>query len=258
MRSPLRLLAALVVLTLLAACGDDDDAATGSAGAGRLSGTVTVLAAASLTETFTDIAEAFEAEHEGVDVAVTFDASSALATQILEGAPADVFASADIANMDKVTDAGLAGEAVVFATNALQIVIAEGNPKGISSLADLTTGDLTVALCAPEVPCGRYAAGAFERAGLDVPSASQEENVRGVLTKVSLGEADAGIVYVTDVLTGEHVEGVDLPAEHQVPASYPAATLTDAPNPTAATAFLAFLTGEDAQAILRDAGFGAP
>ncbi len=260
MRLPHRSLAGAVALALLltaAACGDDDDAAAPPADEPQ--GTVTVLAASSLTESFEDIAAAFEGEHPDVDVQLSFDASSALATQIQEGVPADVFASADGTNLAKVADAGLgAGEPVVFATNRLQIAVPKGNPAGVEGLADLAAGGLRLALCAPEVPCGRYAAQAFAQAGLEVPSASQEENVRGVLTKVALGEADAGIVYVTDVRTNGDVEGVDLPAAHQVVAAYPATVLRDAGDPEAAAAFLAFLSGQDAQAILRAAGFGEP
>jgi molybdate transport system substrate-binding protein len=252
-RSPSRPFAAriaVVVLALSAAACGDDDAATGD---------VTVLAASSLTESFGDIATAFEAEHDGVEVQLTFDASSALATQIQEGVPADVFASADQANLDKVTGAGLGvGTPRAFASNRLQIVVPKGNPAGVTSLADLAAGKLDVALCAPEVPCGRYAAQAFANAGLEVPEASQEENVRGVLTKVALGEADAGIVYVTDVRADADVEGVDLPDDVNVVAGYPATALRDAPSPEVAAAFVAFLTGDEAQAILRRHGFGPP
>ena len=253
------LMAALAVLPLLAACGDDDDGATEATTttqADELSGTLTVLAASSLTESFGEIATAFEAEHPGVDVQLSFDASSALATQISEGVPADVFASADTANLEKVTDAGLgSGTATVFASNRLQIVVPKGNPAGIQSLADMTS-DERLAFCAPEVPCGKYAAQAFEKAGLPLPEASQEESVRGVLTKVALGEADAGLVYVTDVLTNPDVEGIDLAAGQEVIATYPATALRDAANPEAAAAFVAFLTGADAQAILDEYGFG--
>jgi molybdate transport system substrate-binding protein len=192
-------------------------------------------------------------------VHLSFDGSSALATQILEGASADVFASADVVNMDKVEDAGLhAGLVEPFAVNGLQIAVPRGNPARVTSLADLAERDLTVALCAPEVPCGAYATEAFAQAGLPRPDASQEENVRGVLTKVALGEADAGIVYATDVLANDEVEGIDLPAEAQVLAFYPAVALADAPNSGAAAAFIAFLTSIRAQDILGAHGFGPP
>jgi len=158
-----------------------------------------------------------------------------------------------------VVDEGLAdGEGTVFVTNRLQIVVGEGNPRGISALDDLADPELLLALCHEEVPCGTYAAQAFEAAGLAVPPAGQEDEVSGVLTKVVLGEADAGLVYVTDVLGAEGVEGVDLGDDEQVLATYPAAVLTDAPNPEAAAAFVAFLTGALAQEILEGYGFGLP
>lgn len=241
---------------VLAACMSGDGG--GGTGSDEVRGRVTVLAAASLTDALEDVAGAFETAHPGVEVALSFDGSSALATQILEGAPADVFASADEVNLAKVVDGGAAtGPTVTFATGSLAIVVAAGNPLGIDRLEDLS-GDLRLALCAREVPCGAYAVDAFRSAGLLAPAASAEENVRGVLTKVALGEADAGIVYTTDVGTDPHVEGVEIPAAHQVTALYPATVLADAPNPPAAAAFVAFLTADVAQGILASHGFGSP
>jgi molybdate transport system substrate-binding protein len=237
---------------LLAACGDESAAPAGEA----VHGTVTVLAAASLTDAFGEIAEAFEADHPDVDVALSFDGSAKLAAAILEGAPADVFASADEANLTKVADAGLTtGSTTAFATNQLQIAVPAGNPLGIDGLDDLT-GEVVLALCQPEVPCGSYAAKAFEAAGLVAPAAGEEENVKAVLNRVQLGEADAGIVYVTDVLAGDGVAGVDLAGGERVAVRYPAAALSEAPNPEAAAAFVAFLTGTEAQQILERYGFG--
>ena len=254
-RTP-RAAAVLVPLLLLAACGDDDESSTTTV---EITGDVTVLAASSLTDAFEEIALAFEIAHVGSDVHLSFDGSSALATQIQEGVPADVFASADEASAAKVTAAGLDVDGVVpFASNRLQIVVPRGNPGSVTALADLAEADLRLALCAPEVPCGRYAAQAFERAGIAVPAASQEENVRGVLTKVALGEADAGIVYVTDVVSDPDVQGVDLPDEVQVPAVYPALVLRAAANLDAAAAFVAFLVTPQAQRILSAHGFGPP
>lgn len=256
------LIAVSSVALLLAACGGTDDPGpegTGTPATDDLEGTVTVLGAASLTDAFAEVADAFEATHEGVDVALTFDGSSKLAASIIEGVPADVFASAEEANLEKVVDEGLAdGTGTVFATNVLQIVVAEGNPLGINGLDDLNGAGGVVSLCKEDVPCGKYAAQAFEQVGLDVPPAGEEDSVKGVLTKVMLGEADAGLVYVTDVLAAKGVEGVDLAAEQQVRATYPAVVLTDAPNSEAAAAFVAFLTGEEAQAILAEYGFGRP
>jgi molybdate transport system substrate-binding protein len=251
---PRRLVGVVTVVALgLTGCGGDDAPA-----AGTLGGTVTVLAASSLTDAFGEIADAFEQEHD-VEVQLSFDGSAKLATAIIEGAPADLFASADEANLAKVADAGLAaGSPVVFATNVLQIVVPAGNPQGIDSLEDLTAPDVKLALCGAEVPCGKYAAQAFEQAGLVVPEAGDQENVKGVLTQVQLGEADAGIVYLTDVQAAEDVEGVDLATAQQVEATYPASVLADASNPEAAAAFLTFLTGEEARTILEAFGFGLP
>lgn len=243
-----------VVAVAVTGCGRGDAPATD-----RVDGNLTVLAAASLTDAFEEIADAFEEEHDGVDVQLSFDGSAKLATAVIEGAPADLFASADEANLTKVADAGrTAGRPVVFATNVLQIVVPAGNPMGIRSLADLTRPDVTLALCGAEAPCGKYAAQAFEGAGLAVPPAGDQDSVKGVLTQVQLGEADAGIVYVTDVRAAEDVEGVDLRPAQQVEATYPASVLADASNPEAAAAFLVFLTGEGAQSILEAHGFGLP
>lgn len=243
----MRRLVALGLLAVLAACSESAS-----------SSTVTVLAATSLTDAFTEIAAAFEAEHEGVDVALTFDGSARLATSIVEGAPADVFASADQVNLDKVAAVGLAdGSQLVFATNRLQIVVARGNPLGVTGLGDLD-GDVVLSLCAIVVPCGAYAAAAFERAGLSVPAAGAEQNVRGVLSRVQLGEADAGIVYVTDVLAADGVEGVDLRPDEAVEVSYPAAVLAGAADRKTAAAFVEFLISATAQAVLADHGFGPP
>ena len=222
-------------------------------------GTITVLAAASLTGAFTEIADAFEVEHPGVEVQLSFDGSARLATAILEGAPADVFASADEPNMQRLVAEGLvAGDPVDVAINVVQIVVPAGNPDGIRSLEDLTTPGRRVALCAPAEPCGRYAAIAFALAGLDVPPAAEQENVKGVLTQVQLGEADAGIVYATDVLAAEGVEAVDLPQDQWAQTLIPAAVLDDAANPETAAAFLAFLRGDEARRILSSLGFGIP
>jgi molybdate transport system substrate-binding protein len=257
-----RTLAVLLALgSLVASCDDDDSSEEGREEAG-LAGTLTILAATSLKGAFEDIEEAFEDEHPDVDVKVTTDGSANLATAIIEGGvPADVFASADEPNLQKVIDEGLAqeGDAEIFVTNLLQIAVEEGNPLGIGSLEDLTDPAISLALCKAEVPCGGYAARAFEAAGLPVPPAGVEDNVAGVVTKVSLGEADAGIVYVTDVLAAlDDIDGVDLAEEEQVVATYPASVLTEAPNPEAAAAFVAYLSSSAAQDILEGHGFGSP
>lgn len=225
-----------------------------------MSGDVTVFAAASLTDAFTDIGDAFAAANPRATVTFNFAGSSALATQINEGAPADVFASADADNMAKVTDGSDdAPESVVFTTNAAEIVVEAGNPEGITGVADLQNDDLIVVQCAPEVPCGRYATQIFARAGVTVTPRSFEENVKGVVTKVSLGEADAGIVYRTDVAAaGSDTEGVEIPAEINVVAGYPIALVEGASNVGGAMAFIEFVNGEQGQEILASYGFVAP
>ena len=176
----------------------------------------------------------------------SYDASSALVQQITQGAPADVFASADTANMDKLTAASLNGtEPVIFATNLLQIIVAPGNPKGITGVADLANPDLKVVVCAPEVPCGAYAKQIFDKAGTTVTPVSLEQNVKGVVTKVTAGEADAGIVYVTDVTAaGTKAAGVDIPADINVVAKYPIATVKTSTNQDVDQAFIDFLLGD--------------
>jgi len=243
-----------LVLATVAACGGDDDVS----GDG-LSGVVTVLAAASLTAAFTDAEAAFETLHPDVDVVTSFAASSELATQVTEGAPADVFASADHNTMSKVTDTGAAGEPVIFATNLLEIVVETGNPLGITGVADLADPDVLLAICAPEVPCGAYAAALFERAGVTPTPATLEESVKGVVTKVTEGEADAGIAYTTDIVAvADRADGVPIHAAQNVVAEYPIALTTDAPNPVAAQAFVDYILSAEGQAILAARGFTAP
>jgi molybdate transport system substrate-binding protein len=217
--------------------------------------TVTVFAASSLAASFTEIEAAFEAEYPDIDVVFSFAASSELATQITEGAPADVFASADTVTMDRIAD-DLVGDSIVFATNRLQIVTEAGNPLGITELADLADPSVLFVTCAPDVPIGAYTAEAFAKAGVTVNPVSFEENVKGIVTKVSTGEADAGIVYATDVLAaGSSVSGVDIPDEFDVSASYPIARTS---SNEAARTFVEFVSSSAAREILEDFGFGAP
>jgi molybdate transport system substrate-binding protein len=225
-----------------------------------LAGDITVFAAASLTESFTEVGEAFTAANPDVTAEFSFDASSALVQQIVEGAPADVFASADTANMDKLTDADLNGtDPVVFATNLLTIIVAPDNPLGISGVEDLADPGIKVVVCAPEVPCGNYADQIFDAAGVEVTPVSLEQNVRGVSTKVIVGEADAGIVYVTDVIAaGDDADMVEIPEDINVVAEYPVAAVAASDNPEVDQAFIDFLLGDEAQAILAEYGFGPP
>jgi molybdate transport system substrate-binding protein len=276
MRKPSRLLvSSLVVLGFLgASCGSDDSdsAATTVAAATTVeasdpaitvpvaSGDINVFAAASLTGAFTEIGDAFTVDNPDAKVVFNFAGSSDLVTQIGEGAPADVFASADQSNMAKLTDAGNNGAPpVVFATNLLQIIVEPNNPKGITGVPDLSNPDLAVVICAPEVPCGKYAAQIFTNAGATVTPKSLEENVKGVVTKVTAGEADAGIVYETDVTAaGDAAAGVDIPEDINVVAEYPIAITKDAPNAFGAQAFVDFVDSEAGQKILASYGFLAP
>ncbi|WP_433955599.1 molybdate ABC transporter substrate-binding protein [Janibacter indicus] len=238
----------------LAACGSDSG--DGSGGEGGTT-TLHVAAAASLTEAFEEIATDFEAEHEGVEVEYQFAGSSDLATQIAGGAQIDVFASADEANMDKVADS--VEDPQIFATNVLTIITEPGNPKKISRLDDLADPDLAVVVCAEQVPCGAATETLTEQQGVTLDPASEESKVTDVLTKVSTGEADAGLVYVTDATAeGEDVETVETEGADEVVNSYPIATLTDAAAADLAEDFVAHVTGPEGQKVLQDKGFGTP
>jgi len=190
-------------------------------------------------------------------VTFNFAGSQALATQIQQAAPADVFASADLNNMDKVKD--LVGTPQNFASNLLQIVVEKGNPKGVKGLDDLASSDLKVVLAAEEVPAGRYAKQILDQAGASVQPVSQEDNVKAVVTKVSLGEADAGIVYATDVTAGgDKVEGVDIPKEQNVVAAYPIATVKASRTQDQAQAFVDLVRSAEGQGVLESFGFLPP
>jgi molybdate transport system substrate-binding protein len=253
-RTRIRLAAGLAVTALvLAACGGDEPSGGGSASPGELK----VFAAASLTAAFGKLGEQFTAANSGTKVTFNFAGSQALATQIQQGAPADVFASADVPNMDKVKD--LVGDPQVFASNLLQIVVEKGNPKGVEGLDDLASSDLKVVLAAEEVPAGKYAAQVLDRAGVTVKPVSQEDNVKAVVTKVSLGEADAGIVYVTDVTAGgDKVEGVDIPEEQNVVATYPIATVKASKSQDGGQAFMDLVRSAEGQQVLESYGFLPP
>jgi molybdate transport system substrate-binding protein len=222
---------------------------------------VTVFAAASLRDAFTEIGDAFMAANPDAEVTFNFAASSELVTQInAGGAPADVFASADQYNMTKLTDAGNNGsDPLVFATNLLEIIVEHGNPRGITGIADLADDDLVTVVCAPEVPCGKYAQAVFDAAGVAVTPDSLEENVSAVVTKVTAGEADAGIVYMTDATAaGDQAEGVEIPADINVLAEYPIASTLEASDAGGAQAFIDFLLGDTGQEILASYGFLPP
>lgn len=278
MPRPIRLLLAVLAVLSLAgtACGSDDggDTSSGStpapgstAPAGSdgpaeaLSGEITVSAAASLTDAFTQIGEDFETAHPGTTVTFTFDSSGTLSEQILSGAPVDVFASADESNMAKLTDEDLvAGEPTVFARNELVIVTKPGNPAGIQTLADLADAGV-VALCSEEAPCGRFAGEVLERAGVEIPegSVTRGQNVRATLTAVSEGDAVAGIVYVTDAeAAGDAVEAVTIPTAQNAIAVYPIGVLDGAGNAEVAAAFAAYVASDDGAMVLKEHGFLSP
>ncbi|PRY40207.1 molybdate transport system substrate-binding protein [Geodermatophilus tzadiensis] len=259
-----RILAGLATLAVVVAgCGGGDDdaaASTAAASASGPTGTVTVFAAASLTDVFTDLGQRLEEEHDGLTVQFNFAGSSALATQLTQGAPADVFASANGTQMAVVTDAGLAeGEPAVFTANVLQIAVPAGNPAGVTGLADFGREDLTVAVCAPDVPCGAASADVFAAAGVTPRPDTLEEDVRAALTKVELGEVDAALVYTTDVVAaGDAVEGIAVPEAEDAVNDYPLCTLAAAPNPEGARAFVDLVRSEEGQQALGAAGFRAP
>jgi molybdate transport system substrate-binding protein len=213
-----------------------------------------------LTDAFTEIGEAFTTASPGADVTFNFAASSELVMQINEGAPADVFASADQSNMTKLTDAGNnRSDPLVFATNSMEIIVEPGNPHGITGVEDLANDDIIVVTCAPQVPCGTYAEQIFEAAAVTVTPDSLEENVRAVVTKVTAGEADAGTVYATDVTAaGDDADGVGIPTDVNVIAEYPIVVTKDASDPEAAQAFIDFVLSDAGREILAEYGFLPP
>jgi molybdate transport system substrate-binding protein len=257
--------------TLLTGCGSSSSggtdststagsaAASGSSSAAALSGQLTVLAAASLTESFTAIGKAFETAHPGTKVVFSFGASSTLATQITAGAPADVFASASAKNMDAVVAAKAASDPATFAKNVMEIAVPPANPANISQLSDLAKPGVKVVLCAEAVPCGSTARKVFSNAELTVTPVSNEADVKSTLAKVTLGEADAGIVYVTDVLAaGAKVKGITIPADVNASTSYPIAALSASKSPDLAKAFVDYVLSTDGASVLTQAGFEKP
>lgn len=248
-RSVTAVLAAALVLGLTACAPTEDDP-------GR---EITVFAAASLTAPFTQIATAYEAEYPGTTVTLNFAGSSDLATQITEGAPADVFASADTPNMARLTGSDLAEQPIDFATNTLTIAVPPGNPAGIVSFVDLARPGVKTVVCAPQVPCGAAAETLETKIGVALTPVSEESSVTDVLGKVSSGEADAGLVYVTDVQSaGASVQGVSFPESTEAVNTYPIAALAASKNAALANSFAEYVAGSSGQAILGAAGFGAP
>jgi molybdate transport system substrate-binding protein len=249
-----------VVAAGLTGCGDGGGAAaTGTTGP-SVEGDITVLAAASLTDAFTELGSVFEEARPGTSVDVSFGPSSGLATQIAEGAPADVFASASSTSMEVVVDAGDAdAPPEPFVSNLLEIAVPPGNPGHVTGLGDFARDDLLIGLCAEEVPCGQFGRQALAGAGVTPAIDTDETDVRALLTKIQAGELDAGIVYETDVLSAKDgVEGIEIPDDQNVVATYPIVALSDSKEPAVASAFVDFARSADGRHVLQRYGFRAP
>ncbi|MFC9862136.1 MULTISPECIES: molybdate ABC transporter substrate-binding protein [unclassified Streptomyces] len=248
------------LLVPLAACGSDDDkkdSGDKATSSGAPKADLTVLAASSLTDVFKTAGAAYEKEHPGTKVTFSFAGSQELAAQVKQGAPADALVTADTKTMDGLKSD--TGAPTVIAKNRLVIATGKGNPEKVENLKDLADPKLKVVLAAPEVPVGRYSQQILDAQKIDVKPVSQEPNVRAVLSKVELGEADAGLVYRTDAATAtDKVEAIDIPDAQNAVASYPAATLKTSKHSEAATAFVAWLSTPEAQKILAAAGFQKP
>ncbi|MGW1270110.1 molybdate ABC transporter substrate-binding protein [Streptomyces sp. NPDC002491] len=257
---------AVALLTLSACSSSDDSSSSGSdssasaSSSPKLSGTVTVFAAASLKESFTALGKAFEEAHPGAKVTFNFGGSDTLAASITGGAPADVFASASPKTMKIVTDAGGAsGTPATFVRNQLEIATLPGNPDKVASLKDLTKSGLKVVLCDKTVPCGAAAQKALDASELKLTPVSYEEDVKAALNKVVLKEADAAVVYKTDVkAAGDKVEGVDFPESAGAVNDYPITLLKDSENTDTAKAFIALVQSAEGQKVLTEAGFLKP
>jgi molybdate transport system substrate-binding protein len=246
----MRFRSAAAIALLLAGCAGCAATADGQ------EGDVTVFAAASLTESFTELGKRFERDNPGTTVTFNFGGSSTLAKQLNDGAPADVFASAAPKNMDEVADAG---EPTIFVRNRLMIAVPAGNPGGVTGLADFADDAKKIALCAEDVPCGAAARKALDAAGITARPDTLEQDVKAVLTKVSLGEVDAALVYRTDVRAGgDEVEGIDFPEADEAINDYPIAVLKSAPNAKGAKAFVDFVLSAEGEAVLTKAGFEKP
>jgi molybdate transport system substrate-binding protein len=249
-----------------AGCSSGKNSSTPAAGASStagstaaISGTVTVLAAASLTEAFNTLGKQFESAHPGTTVKFSFGASSDLAVQINQGAPADVFASASPKNMKQVVDAGGASTSTTFVKNVMEVAVPPSNPAHVTSVTDLAKSSVKVALCEPQVPCGVVAAEVFKNAKITVKPVTLEPDVKSTLSKVQLNEVDAGMVYVTDVrAAGSKVKGVVIPDDINASTEYPIAALTKTPNTAGAQAFVDLVLSPAGQSVLAADGFQKP
>ncbi|MCW2547020.1 MAG: molybdenum transporter, periplasmic molybdate-binding protein [Mycobacterium sp.] len=260
---PAAVLAAVAAAGVTAACGsssaNSSPAASPSSSASAISGSVTVLAASSLTGAFTTLAKQFEAAHPGTTIKLSFGASSALALQITNGAPVDVFASASPKNMQQVVTGGEVTTSTNFVQNVMEIAVPPSNPANITAVADLAKSGVKVALCQAQVPCGATAEQVFTNAKIKVTPVTEEADVKSTLAKVESNEVDAGVVYVTDVLAAKSkVKGIEIPADVNASTEYPIATLTKAPNAGAAMAFTDYVLSSAGQSVLTAAGFEKP
>lgn len=253
-------LTALAWLTTAALTGCSSPASPGGSAGQEPTGTLTVFAAASLKSTFTELAGEYERQHPGVQVSLSFDGSSSLATQIIAGAPADVFAAADQPTMDRVKDSGLLrGGPATFAANTMTLVVPPGNRANITSFADAVRPGVKLVVCAPQVPCGAAAAADAANAGLSLQPVSEELSVGSVLSKVTSQEADAGLVYVTDAKSaGAKVEEIALGVPNPARNSYPIAAVETRTPPELAQGFIELVMGAQGRAVLQEAGFDAP
>ena len=260
-------MAALVGLAV-AGCSSSTTSSTSSASSSpaaaasssaATTGTITVFAAASLTGTFTELGKQFKAAHQGDTVKFSFGASSTLATQITDGAPADVFASAAPKNMETVVSAGDASNPQNFAKNTAEVAVPPSNPANVTSVNDLAKSSVKVALCQPQVPCGVVAAEVFKNVGITVKPVTLQPDVKSVLTQVELGNVDAGVVYVTDVkAAGSKVKGMTIPAGQNASTLYPIATISSSKEMSIAQAFVAYVLSPAGQQVLAAAGFEKP
>lgn len=254
----LTVIAAGLAAAALAGCSSGSSGSS-STSSSPSTGTITVFAAASLTESFTQIGKQFEAAHPGDTVKFSFGPSSGLATQIISGAPADVFASAAPANMQQVVSAGDASSPQDFVKNTMEVAVPPNNPGKITAVNDLAKSSVKVALCQPQVPCGVVAAEVFKNAGITVKPVTLEPDVKSVLTKVELGNVDAGMVYVTDVMAaGTKIKGVTIPANVNATTVYPIAAISSSKHKSIAQAFIAYVLSPAGQQALAAAGFQKP
>jgi molybdate transport system substrate-binding protein len=254
-----RILVILAALVAVAAAGCSSSSTTPSTGSSPSTGTITVFAAASLMETFTQLGKQFEAAHKGDTVKFSFGPSSGLATEITGGAPADVFASASPATMDVVVKAGDAASPQTFAKNSMEVAVPPANPAKVTSVTDLAKSSVKVAVCQPQVPCGAVAAEVFKNAAITVKPVTLEADVDSVVTQVETGNVDAGMVYVTNVLSaGSKLKGITIPASDNASTLYPIATISSSKHKSEAQAFVDYVLSPAGQQVLTAAGFAKP